>query len=71
MILQDIEHPSRIHLDIETDDRDAELQRLESIAATGVEAMARWTVMQVPSGHRCCIIGLRRVGFDEKANTWK
>ncbi len=71
MIVQDVEHPSRIHLDIETDHRDAEVKRLESIGATGVEKMAPWTVMQAPSGHRVCIIGVRRAGFDEMANSWQ
>ncbi len=71
MILQKVEHQSRIHLDIETDDRDAEVKRLESIGATVVETIARWTVMQAPSGHRFCIIGVRQAGFDKMANSWQ
>jgi len=71
VILQNVEHPSRIHIDIETDDRDAEVKRLESIGAKVVEVMERWTVMQAPSGHRFCIIGVRREGFYEKANCWQ
>ena len=71
VILQKVEHPSRIHIDIETDDRDADVERLESIGAKVVEVMERWTVMEAPSGHRFCIIGVRRAEFDEKANSWQ
>jgi len=71
IILQQVEHPSRIHIDIETDDIAAEVKRLEALGATVVEIMERWTVMEAPSKHRFCIIGVRRDGFDEKANAWE
>ncbi len=70
VILQRVEHPSRVHIDIETDDIAAEVVRLERLGAAVVEVMERWTVMQAPSGHRFCIVRSRRQGFDEKANTW-
>ena len=71
IILQQVEHPSRIHIDIETDDIAAEVTRLEALGATVVEIMERWTVMEAPSKHRFCIIGVRRDGFDENANVWE
>ncbi|MCP4333019.1 MAG: VOC family protein [Gammaproteobacteria bacterium] len=71
VILQKVEHPSWIHIDIETDDIDAELRRLESLGAIVVEKMERWTIMEAPSKHRFCIIGARRDGFDENANIWE
>jgi predicted enzyme related to lactoylglutathione lyase len=71
VILQRVDHPSRIHIDIETDDIDAEVSRLEGLGATVVEKMERWTVMEAPSKHRFCIIGVRRDGFEEQANVWK
>ncbi len=70
VILQQVEHESRVHLDIETDDREAEVRRLEDLGATVVEQWPRWTIMEAPSGHRFCIIGVRRDGFDEGANVW-
>ena len=70
VILQRVDHPSRIHIDIETDDIEAEVNRLEALGATVVERMERWTVMEAPSKHRFCIIGVRRDGFDEGANVW-
>jgi len=71
VILQRVEHPSRIHIDIETDDIDAEVRRLQGLGATVVERMERWTVMEAPSKHRFCIIGVRRDGFDENASVWE
>ena len=71
VILQRVDHPSRIHIDIETDDIEAEVKRLEELGASVVGVMERWTVMQAPSGHRFCIIKARREGFDENANVWK
>ena len=71
VILQKVEHPSWIHIDIETDDIEAEVKRLETLGASVVERMERWTVMEAPSKHRFCIIGARREGFDEQANAWE
>ena len=70
VILQRVDHPSRVHLDIESDDIEAEVERLQALGATVVEKMERWTVMQAPSGHRFCIIGARSADFDENANVW-
>ena len=70
VILQKVEHPSWIHIDIETDDIEAEVKRLEGLGAIVVEIMERWTVMEAPSKHRFCIIGPKRDGFDENANVW-
>ena len=70
IILQKVEHPSWIHLDIETDDREAEVARLQELGASIVEVMERWTVMEAPSGHRFCVIGPVREGFSEDANVW-
>ncbi len=71
VILQKVEHPSRIHIDIESDDIEAEVSRLQDLGAVIVEKMERWTVMEAPSKHRFCIIGPVREGFEEKANTWE
>ena len=70
MLLQAVDHPSRVHLDIETDDIEAEVKRLVTLGAEVVERLERWTVMQAPSGHRFCVIGAARPGFDEQANVW-
>lgn len=70
VILQKVEHPSRVHIDIETDDIDAEVMRLESLGASIVEKMEKWVVMEAPSKHRFCVIGPTRPDFAENANIW-
>ena len=71
VILQCVEHASRIHIDIETGDIKAEVERLKSLGAEVVEIMERWTVMEAPSKHRFCVIGRKRDSFAENANRWE
>jgi hypothetical protein len=47
---------SRVHLDIHTDDLEAEVARLERIGATKVRQMHRWWIMQDPAGLPFCVI---------------
>ena len=68
--LQRVEHDSRVHLDIETDDIPAEVARLEGLGATVVQTLERWVVMQAPSGQRFCVVRVQRPGFPKNANTW-
>ena len=64
ILLQSVSHESRVHLDLETDDRAAEQARLESAGATLVEHHAKgWTVMQAPTGHRFCLVDPQRPDF--------
>jgi len=57
--VQQVEHESRVHLDIETDDIEAEVRRLESLGATRHHQGARWWVMQAPTGQRFCVVHAR------------
>ncbi|MGH8214619.1 MAG: VOC family protein [Rhodanobacteraceae bacterium] len=68
--LQRVDHESRVHLDIETDDIDAEVARLEKLGATVFKKLDRWTVMQAPSGQRFCVVRVQRPDFGENANRW-
>jgi predicted enzyme related to lactoylglutathione lyase len=70
VILQQVEHPSRVHLDIETDDLEAEAARLEKLGAKRVAAIKRWIVMEAPSGHRFCIVNPQRFDFADGAKAW-
>jgi predicted enzyme related to lactoylglutathione lyase len=69
--IQRVDHESRIHLDIETDDISAEVARLEKLGATVHKRMARWVVMQAPSGQRFCVVRVQRDGFPEGAIEWE
>jgi predicted enzyme related to lactoylglutathione lyase len=63
VILQQVEHASRVHLDIETDDVDAEVARLEDLGAKRVEQIKSWWVMEAPTGQRFCVIRPQREDF--------
>jgi RimJ/RimL family protein N-acetyltransferase len=54
--VQRVTHESRVHLDIETDDVEAEVARLEGLGATRVEKVKTWWVMQAPTGQRFCVV---------------
>jgi predicted enzyme related to lactoylglutathione lyase len=71
LLLQKVGHDSRIHLDIETDDIDAEVARLEELGAKKVEFCKRWWVMEAPSGHRFCVVRQQREPFGPHLNAWK
>jgi predicted enzyme related to lactoylglutathione lyase len=69
--VQAVEHPSRVHLDIESDDVEAEVARLEKLGAKRIEKIQTWWVMQAPTGHRFCVIRAKRAEFAREANVWK
>jgi hypothetical protein len=58
--VQRVDHPSRLHLDIETDDVDAEAARLEALGATRVAQVKRWWVLEAPTGQRFCVVRARQ-----------
>ena len=70
VLLQRVDHPPRIHMDIETDDIEAEAKRLEAAGAKRVSAVKTWVVMEAPTGHRFCLVKPQRPDFDAKANVW-
>jgi hypothetical protein len=69
--VQKVDHPSRVHLDIESDDVAAEVARLEKLGARKVAAVRTWVVMEAPTGHRFCVIRAQTRDFDAKANRWE
>jgi catechol 2,3-dioxygenase-like lactoylglutathione lyase family enzyme len=68
--LQRVDHPSRVHVDIETDNVEAEVERLEKLGAKKVEKVKTWWIMEAPTGHRFCVVVADRADFNEKANRW-
>jgi Glyoxalase-like domain len=60
LVLQRVEHESRIHLDIECDDLDAEVARLEQLGAVRLRFVKRWWLMQAPTGHVFCVTNRQR-----------
>src|SRR5205809_4420708 len=68
--IQRVEHESRVHIDIETDDLPAEVRRLERLGARAVDSPGRWVVMQAPTGQRFGVVRVQRPGFPKNANRW-
>jgi hypothetical protein len=69
--VQTVTHPSRVHLDIETDDIEAEVRRLEALGATRVAQVKTWWVMEAPTGHRFCVVRSSSPGFAQQARQWR
>jgi hypothetical protein len=70
VLVQSVDHPSRTHIDIETDDVEAEVRRLESLGATRVAHIKTWWVMEAPTGQRFCVVRPQRPDFGARANVW-
>ena len=68
--VQKVDHPSRVHLDIETDNVPAEVKRLEALGARTIAKIKTWVVMEAPTGQRFCVVRAQRANFEESANTW-
>src|ERR1700686_1699758 len=68
--VQRVAHPSHVHLDIEADDIEAEVRRLEKLGARRIGPVGTWYVMEAPTGQRFCVVRAQRADFDAKANTW-
>jgi len=68
--VQKVDHASRVHLDIETDDIEAEVRRLEILGARRVGAVESWVVMEAPTGQKFCVVRNESSGFEQKAATW-
>ncbi|HTT03042.1 MAG TPA: VOC family protein [Steroidobacteraceae bacterium] len=68
--VQQVEHESRVHLDIEADDIEAEVARLEKLGAKRIGRVRTWYVMEAPTGQRFCVVRVQRSDFAEQANVW-
>ena len=69
--VQKVDHPSRVHLDIEADDVEAEVRRLEALGAKRVKQIRTWWVMEAPTGQRFCVVRPQRANFAAEANRWE
>ncbi len=71
VMVQRVGAPARLHLDIETDDVEAEVQRLDRLGATRVRPVSTWWVMEDPAGLLFCVVRVQnREAFERDATTW-
>jgi predicted enzyme related to lactoylglutathione lyase len=68
--VQRVDHESRVHLDIEADDIEAEVKRLEALGARRIADVKNWVVMQAPTGQRFCVVRPSSSHFAATANEW-
>jgi predicted enzyme related to lactoylglutathione lyase len=68
--VQKVDHASRVHLDIEADDIDAEVARLEALGAKRIAFVKRWWVMEAPSGQRFCVVKMHHPERGATPNQW-
>jgi hypothetical protein len=62
----------RVHLDIHSDDVDAEVARLEGLGAKRVQEVETWWVMRDPAGLPFCVLPVSPGSLnDENAQRWE
>lgn len=72
LYVQRVGAPARVHLDIETDDVEAEVERLEALGATRIEKCRSWWVMRDPAGLLFCVVRVQSPdAFETHAHSWE
>ena len=69
--VQQVDHASRVHLDVESDDIEAEVSRLEKLGAKRIKKCETWWVLEAPTGQRFCVVRAKRANFAKEANVWE
>lgn len=62
---------SRVHLDFETDDLEAEVQRLEALGAQRQQRLPDWWVMHDPCGNEFCVVAAKPAELGNDVQTWE
>lgn len=70
--VQRVAHPSRVHLDIESSDIEAEAGRLVALGAREIERPrdGRWIVLEAPTGQRFCVVRSQPGPLQEGGTDW-
>ncbi len=68
--IQKVDHTSRVHIDIESDDVEAEVARLEKLGAKRITEIKNWVVLEAPTGQRFCVVPVVSADFAARAHTW-
>jgi Glyoxalase-like domain len=68
--VQSVSHASRVHLDIESDDVEAEVIRLEALGAKRIQHVQTWWVMEAPTGQRFCVVRAKPGTLSQQTSHW-
>ena len=70
--VQAVDDTPRYHIDIETDDVEAETARLISLGATQINRWLECRVLRAPGGHLLCVLPVESPAdvFDAQARAW-
>ncbi len=69
--VQRVHAAPRVHLDIETDDVEAEVRRLEALGAARVSQIKTWWVLRDPAGLLFCVVRIQCPdAFEQGATRW-
>lgn len=70
LAVQSVEDKPRYHVDIETDDLEAETDRLVGLGAVEVGRWLDCRTLRAPGGHLLCVIPRHSADFDQHARTF-
>lgn len=71
VVLQKIDGAPRYHVDIASDDVEAEVQRLVAAGATVVGPVETWVVLRDPAGLFVCVIPAESDDFEATSTPWE
>ena len=70
LAVQAVDDQPRFHVDIETDDVDAETARLLSLGAVELDRWLECRILRAPGGHLLCVIPRHSDDFAAHATVW-
>jgi hypothetical protein len=70
LAVQSVDAEARYHVDLETDDVDAETARLVALGAVEIDRWLGCRILRAPGGHLLCVIPLHSDDFADHATTW-
>ena len=70
LAIQSVDADARYHVDLETDDVDAETARLLALGAVEINRWLECRILRAPGGHILCVIPLHSDDFADHATTW-
>lgn len=75
VMLQHVPEPktvkNKMHIDLWTDDLDAEVARLEALGARRWQRVENWWVMQDPCGNEFCVVPVDSEELADGAKDWQ